>query len=54
MQDNQDKERSTDEVQSTTEYNRIPVGTTFSALVQTDPVVHQSSYTIDAVSLSQG
>ena len=55
MQDNQDKETSTDEVQA--EYRRIqkkiPVELTFSAPVQTDPGANPA-YTVDTGSLCQG
>jgi hypothetical protein len=46
MQDNEDKGTSTDEVQSTREYIKIPVRTRFSAHVQTGHGAHSASYTM--------
>ena len=47
MQDNQDKDTSMDEVQSTREYKKkIPVEVRFSAPVQTGPGVHTASFTM--------
>ena len=52
MQDNQDKETSTDEVQSTRE-SKMPVVTIFSAPVQTGPGAHPASYKMGNESLSR-
>ena len=58
IQDNQDKEKSTDEkrtVQENTKKKKTPpVGATFSAPVQTVPGAHPASYTMSTVSLSRG
>ena len=49
MQDNQDNETSTGEVQSTREYKKkkVSVGATYAAPVQIGPGAHPASYTIN-------
>jgi hypothetical protein len=56
MQDNQDKDTSTDEVQSTREYKKIyiPAGARFPAPVQIDPGAHPAFCTMGTGCLSRG
>ena len=60
MQDNEDKNTITDEVQNTVQANKknknkiIPVVARFSAPIQTGPGAHPVSYTMGTGSLSQG
>jgi hypothetical protein len=54
MEDNEDKETSTDEVQSTREYKQNPDGGGIFHTVHPDPGAHPSSYTMDTGSVSRG
>jgi hypothetical protein len=54
MQDNQDKDTSTDKVQSIREYKKkVPLEYSLSTLVQTGPGAYPSSFTMGTVSLIQ-